>query len=99
MKNKRFCQTRPEECLERVNAAINHVRDFAPNAPLERFLAQEIAQAKADAFQEAYWPTAAQHFREAVVRLGEMDIETRLALRKAGIASGAARARKARATK
>jgi hypothetical protein len=71
-------KTRADQCLDCVNAAINHAIDFAPDAPLERFLAQEIAEAKAQAYEEAGWWVAAQHWRAAVEALGEMDIETRL---------------------
>lgn len=70
--------TRADQCLDRVNVAINHAVNFAPDAPLERFLAQEIAEAKAQAYEEAGWWLAANHWRVAAHALGEMDIKTRL---------------------
>ena len=70
--------TRADQCLDRVNVAINHAVNFAPDAPLERFLAQEIAEAKAQAYEEAGWWLAAKDWRVAANALGEMDIKTRL---------------------
>ena len=73
--------TPAEDCLERVNSAINHVRNFAPDCPLERFLAQEIAIAKAEAFEEAGWHLVAEAWRRTADVLGEEQISTQLALR------------------
>ena len=76
-------KTRADLCIDAVNAAIDHAVNFAQDAPLERFLAQEIAGAKAEAYAEAGWDTAAKHWEAAIARLGEMDITSRLALAKA----------------
>jgi hypothetical protein len=61
------------------------MRDHAPDTPLERFLAQEIAIAKAEVFEEAGWYLAADTWRFAAKVLGEEEISTRLALHDSAI--------------
>ncbi len=71
-------ETRADLCVESVNKAIDHVVNFAPGEPLERFLAQEIAEAKAQAYEEAGWWIAAEHWRSAATALGDMEFSSRL---------------------
>lgn len=74
-------EQRATQALEAVRSAIKHFEMFAQDSPLERFLAQEIARAKSEAFAEAGWYQAAKEWSRAVAVLGEREIETRLRLK------------------
>jgi len=60
-----------------IGAALSttkHWRLFAPYAPLERFIAQALLSARADAFEACGWNHAAAVCRKTSEGVGEIDI-------------------------
>lgn len=56
----------PLAALERVRGVVRHWKIFAPSAPLERFLSQEIPQAQIDVMEQVGWHIAAGVNRKAI---------------------------------
>jgi hypothetical protein len=52
-----------------------HWKKFAPGIPIERFIAQEILEARAGAFEACGWYYAARVCRDEIALCGETEID------------------------
>ena len=69
-----------QEAIDRALSATRHWEKLAPNAPLERFIAQEILQAQEDAFSMAGWYHAADRCAKAIGECGDTEIPNGMVL-------------------